>query len=227
MTDSGNLSVSSALPYLGTDGLQAVIPTVTGTATPNPKYVENDLPSSADSYHARFYVNPMGMTMGASDTLDLFDGYNSTTNVLKVQLQEPTSGTYNVRAGVTNNTSVWSYTNWVPVTSNGWSAVEIDYQAGTSGSLTLYINGTSQPALTGIDNGTWTITKVQLGAQNMVSTTHGTLYFDSFESRRFSVIGTLLPPDLPPAQVATQTGWIGSDYAYDPNHADAVAVLTR
>ena len=225
--DSGNLSALSALPYLGTYGLQAVIPIATGTATPNPKYVENDLPSSADSYRARFYVNPMGITMGASDTLDLFDGYSGTTNAFKVQLQEPTSGTYNVRAGVMSNTSLWSYTNWVPVTSNGWSAAEINYQAQTSGSLTLYIDGTSQPALTNINNGTWTITSVRLGVQSMVSTTHGTLYFDSFESRRFSVIGTLLPPDLPPAQVASQAGWVGNDYAYDPNHPHAVAALTR
>ena len=176
VTDSGNLSVSLASSYLGVYGLQAVINST------NPKYVENDLPSAVDSYHARFYVNPMGMTMGASDTLDLFDGYSGTTNVFKVQLQEPTSGTYNVHAGAMSNTSVWSYTNWYPVASNGWSAVEINDQAGTSGSLTLYINGTSQPALTGINNGAWTITSVRLGAQNMTSAnTHGTLYFDSFE----------------------------------------------
>ena len=257
LTNSGNLSVSVASSYLGTYGLQAVIPAVTGTAMPNPEYIEDDLPImptipptstptgtptitatstpvptstpvGATQYNARFYVNPMGMTMGANDTLDLFDGYNSSTNVFKVQLQEPTSGAYNVRAGAMSNTSVWSYTSWVPVASNGWSAVEIDYQAGTSGSLTLYINGTSQPALTGIDNGAWTITSVRLGTQNMTSAnTHGTLYFDSFELRRYSTIGLLLPPDLPTAQVASQAGWVGNDYAYDPNHPHAVAALTR
>ena len=93
VTDGGNLSVSSALPYLGTYGLQAVVNDT------NSKYVVNNLPGSVDSYHARFYVNPMGMTMGPSDVLNLFYGYNNgTTPVFGVQLQEPSSGSYNLRA---------------------------------------------------------------------------------------------------------------------------------
>ena len=43
----------------------------------------------------------------------------------------------------------------------------------------------------------------------------------------FSVVGLLLAPDLPPAQVASQAGWVGNDYAYDANHPHAVAALTR
>jgi len=99
--------------------------------------------------------------------------------------------------------------------------------ACTTVSLTLYISGTSKQSLTGIDNSSWPVNIVRLGPSYNLATTHGTLYFDSFESRRFSVIGLLLPPDLPPAQVASQAGWVGSDYAYDPNHAQAVAALTR
>ena len=118
------------------------------------------------------------------------------------------------------------YTNWYPITS-GWNAVEIDYEVGTSGSLTLYINGTSQQSLTNVNNGAWTMNTAILGVWGNPTTTHGTLYFDSFESRRFSVIGMLLPPDLPPAQVATLAGWVGNDYAYDPNHPHAASTVTN
>ena len=32
---------------------------------------------------------------------------------------------------------------------------------------------------------------------------------------------------MPPAQVTSQAGWVGNDYAYDPNHPHAVAAVTR
>jgi YD repeat-containing protein len=192
VTDGGNLSASSALSYLGTIGLQAVIP----TGSTNPKYVVDNSPANEAQYNARFYVNPMGMAMGATDTLDLFDGYNSSsTLIFRVQLQEPSANVYKVRVGAVNNSGTWAYSSWVSLGSN-WNGVEVDYQAGTSGSLALYVNGVSQATLTGINNGSLLIDSVRLGVQSIVSTTRGTLYFDNFDSRRFSFIGTLLGSGL-------------------------------
>src|SRR5258707_2503093 len=42
----------------------------------------------------------------------------------------------------------------------------------------------------------------------------GTMYFDNFESRRFSYIGPLPPPDLALAQPSTPGGYVASAYAY-------------
>src|SRR5258708_14755523 len=110
--------------------------------------------------------------MGASDTLDVLDGYNGTTNVFKIQLQEVT-GTYNVRAGAMDINNAWTYTNWYPLSTNAllpsvagqnWNAVEVDYQAlAHSGKITFYLNGTSEQALSHLDNDTWALTSVRLG----------------------------------------------------------------
>ena len=220
-TDGGNLSATPASSYLGTYGLQAIIPS--GDA--NSKYVMDSLPSSMDSYHTRFYVNPMGVTI-TNGMINLFSGFYNTVAFV-VELEELSGGNYSIRARLINNSNVWSYTNWYPI-SDGWNAIETDYEVGTSGSLTLYLNGASQQTLGNVDNSLWAINEALLGVGIPTgSTASGTLYFDSFESRRFSVIGMLLPPDLPPAQVAVQAGWVGNDYAYDPNHPHAASTVTN
>jgi hypothetical protein len=82
-------------------------------------------------------------------------------------------------------------TSWYDI-PNAWSAVEIQYQAfANSGSLTLWLDDVQKQSLTFIDNDTRAITDVRLGAQGIETGTRGTLYFDDFESRRFSYIGTL------------------------------------
>ncbi len=183
VTDGGNLSASPSLTYWGDYGLQAVI------NDNNAIYVQDDTPNSETVYRARFYINPAGVTMGASDILEVFDGYNNGTVVFKVQLQEPTAGTYKVRAGLLDNSGAWTYTGWYTLSpaaiQNGWSAVEINYQAlANNGSIQLWLNGTSQESLTqisgvNINNDARTVTEVRLGAQAVVTTTRGTLYFDN------------------------------------------------
>ncbi len=83
------MSASQSLSYWGEYGLQAVIPTTTSAA--NPKYVRSVIlneeatpsPDPQTQYRARFYIRPSGVTMGASDILDMFDGYNAGTVVFK------------------------------------------------------------------------------------------------------------------------------------------------
>jgi len=57
--------------------------------------------------------------------------------------------------------------------------------------LTLWLDDVQKQSLTFIDNDTRTLTNVRLGAQGIEPGTSGTIYFDDFESRRFSYIGTL------------------------------------
>ncbi|HUH96487.1 MAG TPA: hypothetical protein VLZ89_03955, partial [Anaerolineales bacterium] len=195
----GSVSNTTSSSYLGDNGMQLIL------GGHSPGYVEDDSPNNEASYNARFYMNPAGVTMDPSDTLDLFDGCNDglcNTNVFTAQLQENTPGAYNIRAGLEDNNGVLTYTSWYPlsvssslpiVPDQNWNAVELDYRVGTSGSLALYINGALQQTLGNVDNGTLTISSLRLGAQNLVYSNSGTLYFDNFESRRFSYIGTLFP----------------------------------
>jgi hypothetical protein len=90
-----------------------------------------------------------------------------------------------------------------------WKALEItsvlavalvgfDWQAASGpgandGYLDFWLNEVQQGHLTGIDNDTWQVDHVRLGAIGVISAnTSGTIYFDGFESRRLTYIG----PDL-------------------------------
>jgi RHS repeat-associated protein len=219
---SGNPSASDSLSYLGTYGLQAVIaPTAT-----NAIYVKDELPDNDTQYRARFYINPLGVTIGASDVLDILNGYNVTTAVFKVQLQEPSSGSYQVRAGLLDNGTSWSYTGWYPLPA-GWSGVEISYQAlANDGEMSLWLDGIAKGSLTQIDNSSRTVTEVLLGVQGTVSATQSsTLYFDNFESRRYSYIGLLPPPDLPVSTPSAQPGWTAKTYSYTGAQPHAVSAV--
>jgi hypothetical protein len=71
------------------------------------------------------------------------------------------------------------------------------YQAfANSGSLTLWLDDIQKQSLTFVDNDTRALTDVRPGAQGVENGTRGTIYFDEFESRRFSYIGTLSDPGV-------------------------------
>lgn len=48
----------------------------------------------------------------------------------------------------------------------------------------------------------------------MDATTSGTLYFDDFESRRFSYIGTLTDPGVDDPTATNAAGWFARTFAY-------------
>ena len=169
-------------------------------------YVQDDTPNNETQYRARFYLNPNSLTMAGGDILDLFTGRNASTDVVRIQLQK-NGTTYQVRAGLLNDAGAWTDTSWYDV-PNAWSAVEIHYQAfSNSGSLTLWLDDVQKQSLTFIDNDTRAITDVRLGAQGVDTGTNGTIYFDDFESRRFSYIGTLTDPGVDDPTATNQLGW--------------------
>ena len=73
--------------------------------------------------------------------------------------------------------------------------IELDWRAATvsganNGGLTLWIDGVQRANLTGVDNDTRRIDRIQLGSvAGIDSGTRGTYYFDGFESRRQTYIG--------------------------------------
>jgi hypothetical protein len=74
-------------------------------------------------------------------------------------------------------------------------SIELDWRAATgaganNGGLTLWIDGSQKADITGIDNDTRRIDRVQWGATTGLDTgTRGAYYFDVFESRRQTYIG--------------------------------------
>lgn len=95
-----------------------------------------------------------------------------------------------------------------------------------SGSLTLWLNDVQKQSLTFIDNDTRTITDIRLGAQGIEDGTRGTLYYDDFESRRFSYIGTLPDPGVDDPQATNQPGWFARTYQYSASIPHAVVSVT-
>jgi len=103
---------------------------------------------------------------------------------------------YQIRAALADDLSVWANTNWFNV-SDAPHYIEVDWRAATSdgandGGLTLWIDGTQQADLTGVDNDTWRVDRARLGALSAIDAgTSGTYYLDVFESRRSTYIGPM------------------------------------
>jgi RHS repeat-associated protein len=219
-TDSGDLFASGSADYWANYGMEAVIDDT------NAIYVEqNSAPMDEEiRYRARFYFDPNTLTMTTGE-LDLLTGYNASTAVFVVQMQK-SGADYQLRSGVYNDASAWTYTSWYTI-PDAWTAVEIDYQALiNSGTMTLYINDVAKQTLLNVDNDTRTITSLRLGAQGVDSGTSGTLYFDDFVSRRFTYIGMLPDPGVPDIVVVNQAGWTEKEYTYSSTIPHAVVAVS-
>jgi hypothetical protein len=157
-------------------------------------YVTDDSPNAEPRYRARFYFDPNSIAMVNGDVHRIFYGYSGASKVvLRVEFRR-NSNLYQLRVGVLNDGSSWTNSGWITIT-DAPHAIELDWQAATAagannGGLTLWIDGMQQANLTSVDNDTWRMDRVQLGAVNGIDTcTRGTYYFDAFESRRQTYIG--------------------------------------
>jgi hypothetical protein len=188
IVDLGDLSVSSAATLVGSQGLQAVID------DSNSMYLTDDRPNAEPRYRARFYFDPNSLTMVSGEAHFIFKGFTDTsTDVLQVEFRN-SSGAYQLRAKLLNDSSAFVVTNWFTI-SDAAHFIELDWRAAiaagaNNGGLTLWIDGAQQADLTGVDNDTWWIDRARLGALAGIDAgTRGTYYFDAFESRRQSYIG--------------------------------------
>ena len=187
-TDLGDLSVSPSAALVGTQGMQALIDDA------NTIYVTDDTPNAEPRYRARFYFDPNSIAMGSTDAHFIFKGFMGTaTDILQVELR-PSSGVYQLRAKLLNDSATFIISNWFTI-SDAPHFIEVDWRAATSagannGGLTLWIDGVQQADLTGVDNDTLRVDRARLGALAGIDAgTSGTYYFDAFESRRQNYIG--------------------------------------
>lgn len=187
-TGGGDLNVNAAAALVGGQGMQAVINDNTAL------YVTDDTPSAEPRYRVRFYFDPNSVVMGNKDAHFIFRAFAGTSTVVLQMEFRFSSGAYQIRARALNDSGTWISSNWFTI-SDASHFIEFDWRAATSagannGSLTLWIDGTQQTNLTGMDNDTQRIDSARLGAVTGIDTsTRGNTYFDAFESRRQSYIG--------------------------------------
>jgi hypothetical protein len=191
-TDGGDLGVNSAaaMQFSGA-GLQAVVDDTAAL------YVQDDSPRGEKRYRARFWFDPNGFDPGVAQNhlrTRLFIAFSEApmrrVAAIVLRLQ---SGVYSVmgRARLDDNAQV--NTGFFPI-SDGPHAIEFDLIPASGpdaedGSFELFIDGVSKSHPTGLDNSLGGVDFVRLGALSVKTGAAGTLYLDSFESRRQSAIG--------------------------------------
>jgi outer membrane protein assembly factor BamB len=202
---NGDLSVTTAAALVGMRGMQVRINDNAAV------FVTDDTPSAEGRYRARFYFDPNAIAMANGDSHYLLMGYEGTTAPI-VGIELGYQGGYRVRGSVRDDPSVGVITNWVSI-SDAAHFIELDWRAATApgannGGMTLWVDGMQQADLVNIDNDTWQLDRVQMGAVYGVDNgTRGAIYFDAFESRRVSYIGpeTGISPSATPIPTRTNT----------------------
>jgi len=198
--ESGDLSAWSASATDGSD-LSASLDTLTSNYRlqaviddNNAIYVTDDSPNAETRYRARFYFDPNSILMKSNDNHYLLHGYTGNAAVVvRVQIRFSNSS-YQIRAALRNDSSTWTSSSWFTI-SDAPHSIEIDWRAATAsgannGGLTLWIDGIERANLTGLDNDTRRIDRVQLGAVSGIDNgTRGAYFFDTFESHRQVYIG--------------------------------------
>jgi hypothetical protein len=156
-------------------------------------YVADVTPTAETSYHARFKFDPNTVTIGSGTSHDIFVATNSAgTANLRLQITK-SSRSYQIRTATTLNSGSIKYSNWVTFTDAPHS-IEVVWQAaasGSTGSSTLYIDGTQVSSVAGLANSSTRIDSARLGPQSLPSGVSGVEYFDAFASTRTTYIGPL------------------------------------
>jgi hypothetical protein len=182
-TDSGDLAVTTAAALEGSRGMRVRIDDNT------PICVIDDTPSGETSYKAKFLFDPNSIRMASGDFHTIFLGQDLRTSyvaALRVDFRKVESG-YQLRAGARKDDLVWINTTWFAITDQSHE-IEVEWDASQSagmdnGQLTFFIDSIQRADLTGIDNDTFRIDRVRLGAVSGIdTTTRGVYFFDFFES---------------------------------------------
>ncbi len=184
----GPVSVVPAAVMDG-DGFGMAV-TMAGTA---PGYVTDLTPVLDASYHARFYFNSNNALTGNNQAYTIFAGLNPAgTTIFRVEFrrQNAGGGTYQIRAGALS-AGAFVNTNWFTIANSAPHWIEIAWTSGNPASFSLYIDGpTAVQTLTGLNTSANLLDAVRLGpSAGLAGAASGTLYFDAFVSRRYTVIG--------------------------------------
>jgi len=186
ITGAGDLSVTASAALVGSNGMQAVLNDTTAM------YTVNDTPNAEPRYRARFYFDPNSIAMTDGSAHYIFIGYDATA-VFNMDFRF-FGGSYQIRLRQQNDSQATQSTAWVTI-SDAPHFIEMEWWAATAagannGGATLWMDGVQTDTLSGLDNDTRRIERVQFGAVSGIDAgTLGTYYLDAFESRRLTYIG--------------------------------------
>jgi hypothetical protein len=190
---ASSLAVNAGARYFGAFGLQVQV------SAAAPAYVEDETPSGERRYRSRFYVNANGLTMASGDEFELFTAY-STTGTRQFSILLGRSGTQNrIRLAARRDDGVFVETpagQETPLPAE-WHTVEIEFRVATSptqsdGVLSLVVDGSGRPGLSGLENDQAQVGMVRWGAVAALEAgTTGSFILDEFDSRRDTYIGAL------------------------------------
>jgi len=192
-TDAGDLSVSGAAAMkFSTSGLQGVVDDVASL------FVQDDTPVDENLYRARFYFDTNGFdpgeASGARRTRIFIAFEEAPTRRLAAIVLKRQGGVYSVMGRARLDDGSQADTGFFGVTP-GAHYVEMAWKRASGpstndGTFELWIDGTSQSLLTNLDNSLSAVDFVRLGALSVKNTANGTLFWDEFESRRTTYIGS-------------------------------------
>jgi hypothetical protein len=182
-TDLGDLAVTASAALEGARGMRVRIDDNT------PIYVIDDTPSDELRYKAKFHFDPHSISMANGDSHTIFLGQDQRAgfvDALRVQFRKVASG-YRLRAGAREDNLTWVNTAWFAITDQSHE-IEVEWEAAESegianGQLSFFIDSVKKIDIFAIDNGTFRVDRVRLGAVSGIDTgTRGVYFFDSFES---------------------------------------------
>ncbi len=178
--DSGEAPAFSR--YSGRCSLQTV-----GAATA--KYVQDNTPTNATSYKARFYIrvgNPIADTGAGGFVYLARDGAGA--NLIRIAL---TGG--NLQTTVTGSAASIPA---IPVVAGAFYSVEIEWAQGAAAPFSIKVQGagaaTPTTQTTTTNNPTGVLKDVRLG---LSAGSTGTVFFDEYDSRRTTAPGRLCRGD--------------------------------
>ncbi len=226
-----NLGGSNFLQVNGTAalnnnfGLEIVLSGGTNIAT-----VQDNSPNDLTHYRARFLFDPNSITMTSGDQHELFHGNMSGGPVNKPVVIEfgYTNPTYQLRAGIADDNSVMTYTQWVPISDTDHE-IEFSWQTATAigannGRLRLWIDNNLEETLSGIDNDTQNLDTIRLGAlAGIDSSTNGSYYLDDFTSSNsptsldMAISNTVTPTQVTFGEILTYTIVLNNQSAITAN----------
>jgi FtsP/CotA-like multicopper oxidase with cupredoxin domain len=147
---------------------------------PGAGYLTDNTPAAETSYHARFVFNRSTL---ASSAVSLLQGRTATGQAFALDYRLNGS-TPQLRVVLNRNTGS-AIGGWVTLAS-GPHTLQVDWTSGSTGTLKLSVDGTSQPTLSG-SNSNLRIETAWLGLSNGTSSNTSKAYFDSFASTRFTM----------------------------------------
>jgi hypothetical protein len=188
----GDLSVRTSAALEGAYGMKVLVDDT------SPLYVTDWSPFGEEQYRSRFAFDPNSLTMLDGRSHFIFQAIQGSAKVVARVEFRFKSGAYQLRAAAWDESGSWRNTSWWNI-DDAPHVVELLWKAPAGfpadGVMSLWLDGVEVERQEAVYSVGLQINFVRLGAvAGLDNGTHGSMYFDAFESRRETYIG---PPSGP------------------------------